>query len=1327
MKRRPLSRLSPNQLGRLFATVTDKADSAFDTPDDPAIRHEGPDERGGLSSDASEALSSTRLPNPAREPLGTWIGRYRLVSVLGEGGMGVVYSAEQEYPMRRQVALKVVKPGMDTQEVMTRFEAERQALAFLDHPNIAHIYDAGTTEAGRPYFAMELVSGVPITEHCDRHRLPLEERLELFLQVCDAVQHAHQKGIIHRDLKPSNILVSMRDEQAMPKIIDFGIAKALSQLLTERTLFTEDSRLLGTPEYMSPEQAEMTARGVDTRTDIYSLGVVLYRLLAGVLPFDPETLREGGAEHIRRVIREEDPKTPSTSLRTVPEEESTKLAQQRRTDIRTLRRRLRGDLDWIVLKAMAKEPDRRYATAHALAEDIQRHLRHEPVTARSPTTVYRLRKFVRRNRIQVIALAVAIVLLCCLAALGVTYSRASRQARSARALKEENALHLAQEAFSERRFAEALQLTAPLGTSAHVGAQARLLQANILVEGGHPEEAERMLSPLLQTEPQIAGPAHALLARIYWEQGDDQVGSLERAAHHRREAERLLPETADALYLRALTALTVKETMQLLEKALALDPRHYPSRRLHACTLWASQRYSDMETDALALIVSRPKDSFGYFLSATARFEQKEYEPALQDIEQALQLMTEETARQSELLDLRCRTRLALGQYQRVVSDAENCLRQFPGKTIFSFHKFCAHLGLGQYDPARATFHGVADGNDPAKQEFTNWSMKYVFDTLGAGRSWHRPGQPPEGAPFVPMHEAEANYKEYAAQGRRLIRKGFSPNWSPDGTKLAYSLGAVGASGVGVYDVPSEQSELLIVPGKDPRWSPDGQYLAFVRDRQILDMAALASIGHRRLYLSRTPEEVWIMRPDGSEARRLASGGWPSWSPEGKHVLYHSRQEDKIYKIAAHDRTARPHVILETTNNWPSVSPDGRHVGCSNLNGVLNRLCIFNIEGSSPAPEHIYDFPDIEFWGGTWAPSGRFFSIGAWGPRYEGGLWVFDMNQGRPYKILRGSFGTADWSPDEKTLVYMLEPPILEVWTARLDSMGAGMTPAQHDREAVAHYSRKIEAEPRQVTHYLSRANCYVRLDELEKAIADMETADRISPQPEGTARWLADLKAAHKAGTSVSRGPLVGSMSYDNATDTYALVGSGIGIADIFDEFHFGHARLSGDGSITARIDGVEHVHDWTRAGVMIRNTLDPASQHGIVLITPTGRVAFQWRDRETGVTRSVGSDANSVALPHWVRLTRKGNQFTAQHSSDGAQWNTVVDPQDPNKPTFIEIPMNETVYIGLTVTSHSATRAAEARLSNVRLTGSVNPPGPFAHSKDISFETPPDNSTNK
>jgi serine/threonine protein kinase len=360
-----------------------------------------------------DAESNYSRPTVSMDALLEWpggrVGPYKLCEILGEGGMGVVYRAEQEYPMKRQVALKVIKPGMDSRQVVARFEAERQALALLHHTGIAQVYDAGTTEGGWPYFVMELVTGISITDYCDQNTLTIEDRLELFLLVCEAVQHAHQNGIIHRDIKPSNILISLEDDNAVPKIIDFGIAKALTDPLTERTLCTEQGEFVGTPEYMSPEQEKMTSEAVDTRTDIYSLGVVLYKLLTGVLPFDAKTLREGGVEHVRQVIREEDPKTPSTRLSTISDEESTKLARLRRRDVRTLKQKLHGDLDWITLKAMEKDPEQRYVTAHALAEDIHHHLNHEPVTARSPTTVYRLQKFVRRNRTQVITATVALV------------------------------------------------------------------------------------------------------------------------------------------------------------------------------------------------------------------------------------------------------------------------------------------------------------------------------------------------------------------------------------------------------------------------------------------------------------------------------------------------------------------------------------------------------------------------------------------------------------------------------------------------------------------------------------------------------------------------------------------------------------------------------------------------------------------------------------------------------------------------------------------------------------------------------------------------------
>ncbi len=348
------------------------------------------------------SASETIAPAPL-EHEGQMIGRYKLLQPIGEGGFGSVWMAEQREPVKRRVALKIIKLGMDTRQVIARFEAERQALAMMDHPNIAKVLDAGSTETGRPFFVMEYIKGVPILEYCDADKLDTKARLDLFMSVCHAIQHAHQKGIIHRDIKPGNVLVTMHDGVPVPKVIDFGIAKATGSELTTKTLFTEHRQMIGTPAYMSPEQAEMSGLDIDTRSDIYSLGVLLYELLTGTTPFDRKSLMEAGYAEMMRIIREVEPHKPSTRLSSLGDT-GTRTAQQRHLgDIKKLGLLLRGDLDWIVMKCLEKDRTRRYETANGLAADIQRHLNDDTVTAGAPSAGYKLRKFVKRHRAQVIA------------------------------------------------------------------------------------------------------------------------------------------------------------------------------------------------------------------------------------------------------------------------------------------------------------------------------------------------------------------------------------------------------------------------------------------------------------------------------------------------------------------------------------------------------------------------------------------------------------------------------------------------------------------------------------------------------------------------------------------------------------------------------------------------------------------------------------------------------------------------------------------------------------------------------------------------------------
>ena len=394
--------------------MTDETRTSFQPGDDDHGPDQGPDADRTLDVPSDPDVEATHpQPSPTFDgDAEDRIGPYRLVRPIGEGGMGEVFEAEQLHPLRRTVALKIVKKGMDTAEFVSRFESERQALALMDHPGIARVFDAGTTPRGRPYFVMEFVDGVLLTEYCDEQRLDLKQRLKLFIHICEGVQHAHQKAIIHRDLKPSNVLVTEVDGQPQPKIIDFGVAKAMDRDLTGNTMRTGMGQILGTPAYMSPEQADFDTHDVDTRADVYALGVILYELIAGERPFAKEELESAGFREALRMIREVDPPRPSDRFGTLAERRDA-VATSRGTVATGLRRQLRGDLDWITMKALEKEPPRRYATAYALAQDVQRYLDFQPVSAGPPTASYRLGKFIRRHRAGVVAgllVTVALVL-----------------------------------------------------------------------------------------------------------------------------------------------------------------------------------------------------------------------------------------------------------------------------------------------------------------------------------------------------------------------------------------------------------------------------------------------------------------------------------------------------------------------------------------------------------------------------------------------------------------------------------------------------------------------------------------------------------------------------------------------------------------------------------------------------------------------------------------------------------------------------------------------------------------------------------------------------
>ncbi len=1043
------------------------------------------------------------------EKAGSTIDKYRLLEKIGEGGMAVVYMAEQTEPIRRKVALKIIKLGMDTKTVIARFEAERQALAMMDHPNIAKVLDAGATETGRPYFVMELVKGVSITDYCDANSLSTKERLELFIQVCNAVQHAHQKGIIHRDIKPTNVMVTLHDGKSVPKVIDFGIAKAINQKLTEKTLFTRYAHIIGTPAYMSPEQAELSDLDIDTRTDIYSLGVLLYELLTGTTPFGEEELRKAGYIEMQRVIREQEPVKPSTKLTTLGKT-LTDVAKHRNSTPDLLKKAVRGDLDWIVMKSLEKDRARRYETANGLATDIRRHIEHEPVMARGPSTTYRLQKFLRRHRSQTVAALGVMVVAGSVTVILSMWNRDRLQLTEAEGFRHRGILSQAREQYAKAERDVALETIKPILNSRHVGPEAQLLYAGILVDNRRSDEAVAVLGDLLDDRPEIAGAAHSLLARILWESESPNAEKLKEIEEHRQKAETLLPETAEAYFLRAMTAVTVKEQLAALDRALQLDPTHYESRRLRAYTYYASRKYEKMKDDALVLTVLRPRNPLGYSLRAIGLRELGKYHEAILDYDVALSLTPKDSPQYLDLTTQRSETLLRMGRYEHVVTAAQEVLKLWPDKAVFQYHLFCALTALGEYDKANAVFREIVRRTPTSRNELREWCAKYVFDMLEAGRSWHPGDHVPTGPAFLPMVEAEETYRHLSAKGQRLIRDGFSARWSPDSKKLAFSLGAQGRSGIAVFDPVARETNLLIVPGKYPSWSPDGRHIAFVRDRQFLPVPEFVAADPQAQQPASQEEELWLMNSDGTEPRRLACGVWPSWSQDSACVYYKSRLDNTLYSISTTGQGVEPKRITSCLGWNPSVSPNGQHMASIEGSSLkVKDLVSQTVVGKWPLPR------PSDGWGApAWSPSGNEVCIAGSGGMENGtGLWIYRLDRDEPVKVLAGPITGGTQSPDGTKVAFESGTSCFEIWIADLvdpnmttpESLGPVRTIREHLREMIAVHTRRVETDPLDAYAYSNRAYCYDCLKEPEKANADMR-------------RWSAIISGSDLQGGAVRR-----------------------------------------------------------------------------------------------------------------------------------------------------------------------------------------------------------------